>query len=315
MRTLEDRGAALSLLAIVLVLIIIIAVVGIALFYPWKVTNIDESRSVDVTPAMNEIDLYVDQSVGKVLIAFSNGDLQAVTMTVKGTVSQNLLASGDPLAITWSPEVSQQRLILSTKVEMAAYASTYGAEEIVTIVTIPNQLAAMVNVTGTVGSIELAASNGSTLRGGHLSEMTGSILARLTDCSLKGSLSIQTTTGSCTLDWLDVTTIELAEVNIDCTTGGVMMELSQSIPLGGNLSLMAKTTVGAADLTLHIEDGNSARVVSTSDSGDINVGALTGFMGGINQDLRSSNYPSQDKMELAIETSVGAVNLNLEYLS
>jgi hypothetical protein len=313
MQIMEEREAALPLLAVVLIVIVIIAIVGMALLLPWKVTNVDEIRSVDVTSNLDEIDLNVDQAVGKVTISFSNDVNDAVTLTVKGTLRQNLLSSADPLAISWSYDVKDFRLTINTKVDVQAYAAISGNDDFVTTITIPSQLSGMVNVTGSVGLIELMAGDGAALRGAHLSETTGSILAHLEGCSLRGGLDIKATTGRCTLEMTDVMIDDSAQINIDCTTGGVVMHISQSTISGGNLSVAARATTGEVDLTLNIEHGNSARVVSTSEFGGINVRASTNFIGS-NSDLKSNNYPSQDKMDFAIETGAGGINLNLEYL-
>ncbi len=313
MRDIMERGAALPLLAIIIVVIVIIAIVGMILIYPWKVINIDEERSVDVTSAVGEIDLSVDQAIGKVMIVFSGEAIDAVTMTVTGTLRQNLFASVDPLSIAWSQRVVGERLVVSIEIDVMAYSATFGSQELETTIIVPSQLSAMVNATGMAGSIELTAGDGAVLRGGHISETTGSAIIDLSGCSLIGPLNVQTTTGGCTLRWTDVIALDQAQVNIDCTTGGISMEVSQLAALGGNITIRSTATAGGVNLDLSIEGGNSARVVSDTDLGGINVKTMTGF-GGSDNDLRSSNYPTQSSLNVDITTEVGGIDLSLEYM-
>ncbi|MDD1747298.1 MAG: hypothetical protein LUQ16_06020 [Methanomassiliicoccales archaeon] len=313
MSILGGRRGELPLLAIVLVIIVIVAVVGMVVLFPWKVANVDVTRTVDIAPGTTEIDLNLDQDVGIIEVAFSEAS-EDVVMTVEGTVRQNLLASGDPLEVMWSYDVVGERLILNVGVDVASFATTYGNEEIITKLSIPSRLSAMVNVSSTVGSIELSAADGVSLRGAHLSETTGSVLVQLADASLGGEFNMQSTTGSCTLDWRDVTIVDFAQVSASCTTGGITMDVSQANPLGGDLSLAASATTGGVDLEISIEGENSARVVSSTELGNIDVGTPTGFTGS-NEDLRSNNYPSEFRMDITVDTQMGGVNLNLEYLA
>jgi hypothetical protein len=313
MSILRGTRGELPLLAIVLVIIVIIAVVGMVVFIPWKLTNVDVTRTVDITSGTTEIDLNFDQDVGIIEVAFSETS-EDVVMTVEGTVRQNLLASGDPLEITWSYDVVGERMILNAGVDVTSFATTYGNDEIITKLSIPSRLSTMVNVSSTVGSIELSAADGVSLRGAHLSETTGSVLVQLTDATLGGELNMESTTGSCTLDWRDVTIADFAQVSASCTTGGITMDISQANALGGDLSLAASATTGGVDLDISIEGENSARVVSSTELGNIDVGTLTGFSGS-NEDLESNNYPSEFQMDVTVDTQLGGVSLNLEYLA
>ncbi|MDD1747873.1 MAG: hypothetical protein LUQ16_08935 [Methanomassiliicoccales archaeon] len=313
MSILKGRGGELPLLAIVLVIIVIIAVVGMVVFFPWKEINVDVTRTVEMAPGTTEVDLNLDQEVGIIEVAFSDTS-EDIVMIVEGTLRQNLLASGDPLEIMWSFDLVSERLILNAGVDIASFATTYGNDEIVTKLSIPSRLSAMVNVSGTVGSIELSAADGVSLRGAHLSETTGSVLVRLTDATLSGEFNMQSTTGGCTLEWSDVNIVDFAQVSASCTTGGIIMDVSQANTLGGDLSLAASATTGGIELDLSIEGENSARVVSSTELGNIDVGTLTGFTGS-NEDLKSNNYPSEFRMDIAVNTQLGGVSLNLEYLS
>jgi hypothetical protein len=313
MSIVKGRRGELPLLAIALVIIVIIAVASMVVFFPWKVTNVEVTRTVDITSGTTEIDLNFDQDVGIIDVAFSETS-EDVVMTVEGTVRQNLLASGDPLEIMWSYDLVGERMILNAGVDVTSFATTYGNDEMITKLSIPSRLSAMVNVSSTVGSIELSAAYGVTLRGAHLSETTGSVLVQLTDATLGGELSMETTTGSCTLEWSDVTIVDYAQVSASCTTGGITMDISQANSLGGDLSLAASATTGGIDLDLSIEGENSARVVSSTELGNINVGTLTGFTGS-NEDVKSNNYPSEFRMDITVDTQLGGVNLDLVYLA
>jgi hypothetical protein len=313
MSIVKGRRGELPLLAIALVIIVIIAVVSMAVFFPWKVTNVEVTRTVEIALGTTEVDLNLDQEVGIIEVAFSEAS-EDIVMTVEGIVRQNLLASGDPLEITWSYGLVGERLILNAGVEVTSFATTYGNDEIVTKLSIPSRLSAMVNVSSTVGSIELTAADGVSLRGAHLSETTGSVQVQLTDATLGGELSMETTTGSCTLEWNDVTVADFAQVSASCTTGGITMDVSQANSLGGDLSLAASATTGGIELDLSIEGENSARVVSSTELGNINVGTLTGFTGS-NEDVKSINYPSEFRMDITVDTKLGGVNLDLVYLA
>jgi hypothetical protein len=302
------------LLVIVLVIIVIIAIVSMALLLPWKVTNVEETRTAAVVEGTSEIDLSLDQSVGKVAFSFSSGVQDQVTMTVKGQIRQNLLASGDPLQITWTYDFVGQRLILNADVDTDAYSTTYGHDELVTTVTIPSQLSTSINVTGATGSVELVAGDGVVLRAGHLSETAGSVHAQLTNCSLEGAFLIETTAGSSELDWTEVHVLEGVEVSISTTTGGVEMNVLQTTALGGNVSVSASANTGGVKLHLSIEGQTSARVASSANLGSVSVEGSVGFTGS-NEDLRSNNYPSQEKMDFAIDANLGGVELNLQYLA
>ncbi|MDD1747139.1 MAG: hypothetical protein LUQ16_05190, partial [Methanomassiliicoccales archaeon] len=116
-----------------------------------------------------------------------------------------------------------------------------------------------------------------------------------------------------TLEWTDVTIVDFAQVSASCTTGGITKDVSQANALGGDTSLAASATTGGIDLDLSIEGENSARVVSSTELGDIDVGTLTGFTGS-NEDVKSNNYPSEYSMDITVDTQLGGVNLNLQYL-
>ncbi|HUL38663.1 MAG TPA: hypothetical protein VLU38_00075 [Methanomassiliicoccales archaeon] len=313
MRALEGRGAALPLLAIALVVIVIVAIASMVLLIPWRSTSVNEARSADVTSEMREVDVSVEQAMGSVEIHFSSETQDAVTMTIRGTVKHNLLSSGNALEISWSHEVAGERLIVDAKVDADAYSSTFGSDDLVTVITIPSHLSTSVNATGAVGSVEFVAGEGIALRGGHLAESTGSILAQLSGCSLTGELTLQTSTGSSTLEWSEVTIPGSAQVRISSSTGGTMMEVQQTVALGGNLSLDASSNAGSLSLDLSIEGGNSARVTSAANLGDVSIGKKVGFTGATNEDIQSVNYPSQYNMDLAMEANLGGISMNLEY--
>jgi hypothetical protein len=314
MRTVGGNRGELPLLAIALVIIVIIAVVSMVLFVPWKVTNVDESRALTVTDEVEELDLSVDQDIGKVGVYFTDSDQDHISMTVKGQLRQNLLASGDPLTITWASEFVGGRAVLNAMIDVEAYATTYGNDELVTTITIPSQLSTMVNVSGDTGSSELVAGNGIVLRGGHLSEAAGSTKATLANCTLNGNLILEATTGSCKLEWTEVKVGPGVQVSADSTTGSVELDVLQTKALGDNVSFSAGANTGGIELDLNIEGGISSRVISNTDVGGITVKSSTGFTGS-DDNLTSINYPSDEVMNFAIDANVGGVELSLEYLA
>lgn len=148
----------------------------------------------------------------------------------------------------------------------------------------------------------------------NLETNDGEIQVSLTEATVvAGDISLIASTGNITVSLSNVTVPEGVLSNIEATAEKVNLNLSQDQRLLGNATLKADATADDISLQLTIYGKVSARIESDTTTGVVNVERQNGFSG-TNALLQSDNYPSKSNVDIAIQTTSGAINIDATYV-
>lgn len=310
------RDAAVPLLAIVLVVLVVIAIVAIVVFAPIRSVDVDERIAISVQEGAEELVVQVQADLGKVTLQFMDPpeNQDQLVLTVQGSVRQNLLASGDPVSISFGHEIYQSVLTVSIGVDVSSFSTTVGYDDLVIGVSVAKGLRTSFQVEHAVGDVVLTAGQGVMLGDVALSTTTGMVKADLGPGTLlTDDIEMRSTTGASVLEWNDVNTSGQRRVSMSTTTGGIEMDVIQT-SASGNVTFESTATTGGVELHLQIEDDVSAQVSSSANIGNVDVERRDGFTGDSDL-LTSTNHPAAMSLLFALSTNTGGVELDLSFLS
>jgi hypothetical protein len=308
----DRRGIIGAIIAVVVIVIIIIAVLALIVI-PFREVKVNEARQASLGTGVEAVDLTFSTDLGAVEVRFVDDPSIAVALTVTGNQRSGLLGSSQPVNVSWEESTNGNTLNVTSVVKIGGKTGLFSNNNINSTLLISNKLRTGLSIDNSLGGVDVQAGSGIELTSVHLRTSTGgSKLTMAANSTLSGPLSMEASLGGVDLSWTDVNVTGNASVDLKASTGGVKAAFSQSEPLASNISITTSANVGGVDLALFISGNNSARVLSHTNLGGVNVVEQTGF-NGTSADLTSQNYPTSSNFAVSCDTNTGGVNLRLRY--
>ena len=308
----DRRGIIGAILAAIVILIVIIVVAALLLI-PFRSIPVDESREAAIEQGVEALQLNVDVDVGEVTVRFVDDADVAVALDVTGNQRSGLLGSQEPVNITWEERTEGDTLIVNADITLGGSLIPFFSSDIKCTILVSKQLRTALDVSASVGGMDMEASDGAFLTSLGLSVSTGGLRATMTDnVTLDGPMTMEASTGGVELTWSNVVVGSNASVALSTSTGGVRATVDQTEGLGSNLTFSATANTGGVDLRMNLAGNTSAHVMTSTSVGGVSVEERAGF-NGTDRDLRSENYASDSNFEVTLNTNTGGVSLRLRY--
>lgn len=301
-------GVVIAVIAVVIVIFVIIALV----FLPVRSVGIDESRQADVPEDVEAVEFNLNTDVGQVNVEFVNGT-DEVTMSVTGFQRSGILGASEPVNVSFQERVSGDTLVIDSTVRLGGGTGFFSSNEVNTTVRIPSDLRAALDISSSLGGVEVTTVEGVNLTSVDIETSTGGSRLLLVDnTTLSGPLRMSASLGGVDLRWTNVRATDGARVDLSASTGGVNYVITQTEPLGAVVPVTSNTSLGGTNMIMVIEGNNSAQVVSSANLGGVSVQESEGFVGD-DGNLTSTNYPTGSRFEVTNRADTGGVNLRLTY--
>lgn len=307
----------IAAVVILIVIIVILASVVAILFVPVKSVTVDEQKSISVMSEVDSINLHSNVDIGNAQISFADLSPNLVEVDVQGTGKLSLVTSEDPVHVSLTYTLDGKALNAVASVTIDSITTGYTFSELQTNIYISKGVLTNIDSASKTGTNWLNARSGAVIGNVTMTTVTGSAKATIgSGVVLRGDIDVETTVGATYLEWSNVDLRQESTVRVAATTGEVTCNVSQSQAMHGNVSLTLQASTGAINLNMNIQASNSARVLSQTDIGGIDVTQKTGFSGP-NEQLTSDNYadPTAHWFGASLATNAGGIKLNLSYLA
>ncbi|MHA2397363.1 MAG: hypothetical protein ACXADU_00555 [Promethearchaeota archaeon] len=162
------------------------------------------------------------------------------------------------------------------------------------------------------GSINIYADNNTFSNGLSAGTSTGSATLNFTNCIMGDDLSVQVSTGSIDLKSYNMVYTQDATWDLDTATGGIDVEIYQSMGIGANVTGSIHTSTGSVDIIYKDTTASvGARFTCSTGTGSITYTPLGvgGFsqVGGV---ITSSDYNSASfRYILSVSTGTGSIEV------
>jgi len=308
-----DRSGLTGVLIAILIMILII-IAAIALFLvPFKTVNVNESRQVELAPGVRSLTVNASMDIGSMTIRFVNDSSEAASMSLVGTHRSGLFGPERPVNVSWAVANGTDSISIELNVSMGRNIGWFGSNDVRCDLNISNRLITSLTVKNSLGAVNVTTADGVVLTGLNIRASAGGIKADLTSgTTLDGPLRINTSLGGVDFGWTDLRATNNASVDLTASAGGVRLIIMQSSELGSNLTVRSTASLGGIDLNLDVVGNTSARVQSHAELGGVRVGHRSGF-NGTDEDLVSTNYPSDHVLDVRSNASAGGINIRLNY--
>lgn len=292
----KPRSNRAILLATVLVAILVLAFVAAAyLFIPIKPWSFEETLSAGNSD-IESLNLNLAADIGQINIMTVEVGEKAVFIHVRGNGhSSYLTPMNTPMTVTFENHTVDRTLTFNSQINVEN-ALTSGTDVSVQIYIDP-KLHLNLNVTATTGKISLTADQGIAIEALSLQTVTGDVEANLQGkVAIHGPVIFRTVTGEVNVRVHEIGVYGNCSLDLQTTTGNVIMDITETNRLNGNMDVNAAVTTGIIYLWLEVDDGVGAKVTSTTNMGNIETNPA-GFSG--NQSLLySSNYPAESNIDV-----------------
>lgn len=309
----RDRTGLIGAIVVIVVIVIIVLAALALIVIPFKEVKINESRQAALVAGAETLNLTFSTDLGSVEVRFVDDPTTAVALTVTGNQRSGLLGTNQPMNVTWSESTEGNAMAVSSSLQVGGNLGPFSASQINCTMLISSQLRTALSITNNLGGVDVQAGKGIELTSVNIRTSTGgSRLIMANGSILSGPMNMEASLGGVDLQWTDVQAVEGASITLKASTGGVKASLTQSEPLGANMTVNTSANLGGVDLSMAIGGNNSAQVLSHANLGGVNVVEQTGF-NGTSAELTSQNHPAEFNFEVSCNTNTGGVNLRLRY--
>jgi len=309
----ERRPIGALTIVLVVILVSAAAIVTIA-FLPVRAVDISESRDVLYQAGVDTVNLNFTADVALVNVAFEDLVDKLVTLDVSVTGRVGALVSTDLLDLTFDNTTIDNVLTVTSELDITGGGwPWYSSLNVTCNIRIDHSMNASLDVKTSTGGITMGTQAGVVLNSLSLEATTGGVEANLVeDIVVAGDVSVKTTTGGVKFSWRNVIVTRDVLVDVETTTGGVDVDVTQEEELLGNVTLEAEATTGGVNFAIDIQGDVGAKIESSVTTGGIDIDGQVGF-GGTESLLRSDNYPAGSNFNVSLKTTTGGINIDARY--
>lgn len=306
------KDAALSALTIIVVIIVVLALLAIPfLFLQYRTVEIQEERSVPLPTGAERINLTVTATVGHLKVEFVDLADSAVRVVAEVKGKSGFFGEASPLrlSIAAANDTALGGKNISASVNFDTYAPWpyYSLSDRYFTVQLDKSLRADLNLSVMTGGVVLTTTSGVVLEGLRLTATNdGAVVSLNNGTVLAGNMNIRTATGGTMLRWNNVTVQGDRIVSLGESSGLINARFDQFVPLGSNITLMSKDTVGEMRISFILVGNVSANVVCNGGIGGVELLPLRGF-NGTARSFHSDNHPATGSFDARLNNSLGGI--------
>jgi len=318
----RERRRPISTLAIVLIVLLVILPVAIValVILPVRMVDASESRDVPYQTGVDTINLNFTADVARVNVTFESLTGKLLTLNVSATGRVGMFTSlpqqEELFDLTFDDAIVDNVLTVTSEVD------TFGDSlprlmsswlHATCDIRIDPSMNASLNVKTSTGEIVMNTQASVVLNSLRLEATTGGVEANLVeDVVVAGDVSVKTTTGGVKFSWNNVNVTNNVLVDVETTTGGIDVDVTQDERLLGNVTLRAEVTTGGVDFAIDIQGDVGAKIVSSVTTGGINIDRQVRFSG-TTSPLQSNNYPAGSNFNVSLKTTTGGINIDAKH--
>jgi hypothetical protein len=304
------------LITVGLVAILLVAVFAVTLlsapFASW-----DSNQSLeDKTLGVKTLNLNFNTNVGAIEVFTQKMSNTNVGIYIQANGGKGLLSdsSSGPLTVEFENQTVGDVLTVNSVVRVQD-AFTSNAHVKCSIYVDP-ALNLNLNFSSTTGQISFIGDNAAKISSLILDTTTGEVQANLNNnVTVAGNITLSATTGAVNYRMSQNNIVGNCTLNLHSTTGAVVMEITQTKTLQGNLAVYADTTTGGINVGLTIDGGVGAQITSQV-TGFGNIQTDLNNFNGDKTPVQSSNYPAASNIEIHNSLhGFGGVNIKASYLT
>jgi hypothetical protein len=301
----------LALIAVIIIFLLVVAALIVA-FVPVQAVNFSQANEASAG-SVDSLKLFVNAEIANVNVMFRDLPAnQRAATNVSATGWRGIFGTDNPLALVFSENTVGSTLEYSVNVSKAGGASIFNNLNVVCDVYVAPSVNLDIVVNTGTGSITMDADRNVTLTNLNLQATTGTVSTTLREgVTISGDFSLETTTGSAQLTWVNAKVSGRVPVSVKATTGSVDVNVTQAKQLGGNVTLNAETTTGGVTLTTNLQNDVAARISANSVIGGVSVNQQ-GFSGN-SAPLQSNNYPAGSNFEVTLGATTGGISINANF--
>jgi hypothetical protein len=297
---------------IALVVILLSAVIiGVFMVAPMKPWSSNGSQS-DENTAAKTLNLNFHTNVGQVNVMTLKIGERNVLISVQGNGTYGMLGgSTEPVTFTFDNQTAGDLLTVNSEV-IVAESATERSNLAVQIYVDP-ALTLNLNVTSSTGKVSFVADKPTTIQGLYLESSTGEVEANLQgNLTITGDISLKSSTEDVNFRLSEDAIVGNRTVDLQSSTGSVVVDLTQTKAFNGNLHVNAATSTGSISVGLIVDGSVAGKIEShTGTFGDIQTN-LNNFKGNDNS-LQTLNYPSTCNIEVQNSVSTGDIYIEANY--
>lgn len=301
---------------IVVVITLITSLLLVIVFIPLRDVDIERRDSVELQEEVTSIDLDLIANVMTLNISYEEMQDHLIQFNLSITGGTSLLTSADVLEeyiFNQTVEEGTMSLTIVVKVEEAplGISNLKVRGDLIVHSSLPSSIMARTNV----GEIDLTSSGSTVISSISLETDVGKVKVHLgNEVALTGDIRLRTSTGPISLIWEDVRVMHQATVDIRTSIGPIDLEVRQEEPMLSDVDFNVRTSTGEIDFLISIETIPGARISSNAGVGEVDIERSTGFEWSSSSLLRSENYPTASDFIISLETGVGDIEIDAEYL-
>jgi hypothetical protein len=306
-KIINDKGSfAIAVIALIVVLVLVLAFAAV-LFLPVKAVNFDQTKTVSSVSGVDKLNLKLNADLGEVRVIYTNLTGQALNLHVVAKGAVGYLMNPETISLDFIQSTSADTAIVNASLNVKDRLLGASNLKVRCDVLIGCSMRSKLDITSGIGSISVNTTNASALDRVVLSTSTGAASLHLTPgVNVYGDISITTNVGAAILVWNDPIVKQDIKVVASAKTGGVELNLSQSITMNKNVSLNGTVATGGVDMNLNINGNIGAEVNSSNELGGVHISKKVGFTGS-DRALTSTNYPASGNFVVHLETRTGGV--------
>ena len=307
----DDKGSFALVVVVLIVVLVVVLAVAAVLFLPVKPVNFDESKSVTSVAGVDRLDLRLNADLGEVRVIYTNLSGQALTLHVVAKGSVGLLMDPNSISLDFVQSTSADTALVNASLNIKDRLLGAANLNVLCNILIDNSMRSKLDLSTSAGSVTVNGTNASAFDQVSLNAKAGEVkMIVAPSASLYGNISLSTNIGASILDWQNPTVKQVIAVSVSTKTGGVELNLNQTVPMNGSVILNGNTEVGGVALNLGIGGNVGAVINSSTQLGGVHVGSKVGFNGSDNS-LTSTNYPGAGgNFGVVLRTNVGGVEVN-----
>lgn len=296
-------------LVVILLSAVIIGVFMVAPIKPWS----SNGSLSDQNPAAKTLNLNFHTNVGQVnVMTLKIGESRNVLITMQANGSYGVLGGpSDPVTFTFDNQTVGDTLTVNSAVMVDESATERGS--VAVQIFVDPALTLNLNVTSSTGKVSFVADKPTTIAGLHLESSTGESEANLQgNTTITGDISLKSSTSDVNFRSAQNAIVGNRTVDLESSTGSVLLDLVQTKAFSGNLHVNAATSTGSVHVGLTIDDQVAGKIQShTGTFGGIQTN-LNNFQGNKTA-LHTLNYPSNCNIEVNSSVATGDIYIDANY--
>ena len=310
-RPMRKKWLVTVAIASLIAILVAAMVVGAAIFIPISSLNFNQINQ-DSHPNIDTLNLDLQVDSAQVDIITQNITDKNILIITSAVGSRGFFGSNDLIQIKFNNQTQNKKLTVTTKVTDTKDLFTRNLRITCTVYINP-ALNLNLNVTTQAGKITLSSEKSVTFQSVNLQAKAGDIEATIQNATIAGPISFKTYAGTVYFGMSQVSVQNNQTVNLQSSAGSTNMDITQTKPLQGNLTVSTVTELGSINLGLKIDGDVAAKIISLTNFGRIHSD-LQNFSGD-QSPIQSNNYPTAGKIEINSQTNLGNININAFYQS